>query len=128
MSSVDRPFILLVDDDALVAKAMARTLARAAAVDHADGIAAALERIATAPNYDLILCDLFLGAARGTELYQSLLERYPGYATRLAFMSGFGETPRELETLRHVPCFGKPVPVDAVIALAREGRSLRFGS
>lgn len=125
---MDRVRILLVDDDELVAKAMARTLLRGADVDHESRIESALERIASDPNYDLILCDLYLGAARGTELYQIVLERLPSYSSRIAFMSGFGETPRELETLREVSCLGKPVPVEAVIALARQGRSRVHGS
>lgn len=125
---MDRLRILLVDDDALVAKAMARTLFRAADVDYADGIRSALERIARDPNYDLILCDLCLGPARGTELYQIVVERYPLYGARLVFMSGLGETPPELEMLCHVPCLGKPVHVDRVIALAREGRSSLVGA
>lgn len=125
MIDVDRLRILLVEDDELVAKALSRLLVKEADVVHVDDIGSAVETLARENAYDLVLCDLRLGSAQGTELYAILKERNPDYLERVAFMSGLGDEPPELAAFRHVPCLGKPLHVATAIDLARKGRLKR---
>lgn len=125
---VDRLRILLVEDDALVAKALSRLLTKAADVDHVEDVRSAVDTLMREPSYHLILCDLRLGAAQGTDLYMILRERNPDCLGRIAFMSGLGDRPAELAAFRHVPCLGKPLHVGTAIALAEKGRSALVSS
>lgn len=125
---MDRLRILLVEDDEFVAKALCRLLLRAADVVHVGDVSSALDALAQVPDYHLILCDLRLGSARGTDLYLIVRERSPEYLERIAFMSGLGDAPAELEAFRHVPCLGKPLHLDTALALAEKGRIALSGS
>lgn len=128
MRQVDRLRILLVEDDALVAKALSRLLIKAADVVHVEDVGSAVDALSLDAAYHLILCDLRLGSAWGTDLYMILRERNPACLKRIAFMSGLGDEPAELEAFRHVPCLGKPLHVGTAIALAEKGRTALMGS
>jgi CheY-like chemotaxis protein len=116
--------ILLVEDDGLVSKALARLLGRFAEVSVAGCLAAAVEHLERDPRYDLILCDVLLGCESGTDLYRILTDRPGDLATRLAFMTGLGEYAEELSEFRHVPCLPKPIDTGAARRLAEERRGM----
>src|SRR5437867_2377491 len=81
--------ILLVDDEELVRRPMARFLAKRGAEikEAADGLAA-LERLAEGFEPQVILADLRMPRMDGSEFYQHLQEQRPELAERLLFLSG----------------------------------------
>src|SRR5881296_5649 len=81
--------ILLVDDEELVRRPMARFLAKRGAEikEAADGLAA-LERLAEGFEPQVILADLRMPRMDGSEFYQHLQQQRPALAERLLFLSG----------------------------------------
>jgi CheY-like chemotaxis protein len=116
--------ILLVEDDLLVCKALARLLGRSAEVTPVSSIQAAVAELELASDYDLILCDVMLGSESGTDLYR-ILERQATkteLTSRIAFMTGLGDEAEELADFRHVPCLTKPIDTGAALRLAEKRR------
>ena len=60
-----RPRVLLVDDEPLVAKAMARLLAPDHDVTIVASVDAALEHVRAGSSYEVILCDLAMPRRSG---------------------------------------------------------------
>jgi CheY-like chemotaxis protein len=118
--------ILLVEDDILVCKALARVLGRFAEVTPTSSVDEAMAQLGRAADYDLILCDVILGSESGTDLYRILEQRDPGGALtgRIAFMTGLGDEAEELADFRHVPCLTKPLDTGAALLLAEKGRGI----
>ena len=88
-SAEPRPGVLVVDDEALVRRALPRTLAPAFEVVTVDGVDGAIARLAEGPPFDAVLCDLHLGTARsGRDLYAHVRETDPPLAARMIFMTG----------------------------------------
>jgi CheY-like chemotaxis protein len=116
--------ILLVEDDQLVCKALARLLGRSAEVTPVSSVGAAVAQLGEGSDYDLILCDVMLGTESGTELYRILETRHPSLelTSRLAFMTGLGDEAEELAEFRHVPCLTKPIDTGAALKLAEKRR------
>jgi len=83
--------ILVIDDDALVGKSLARLL-RAHDVEVMAGAANALEPIC-AGDYDAIFCDLMMPGVSGPELFAMVEARNPGVADRFIFVTGGAYTP-----------------------------------
>ena len=79
--------ILIIDDDALVVRALARML-RAHEVLAATSAKEALAMIRAGRNFDVILCDLNMPGMTGRELYLELEECAPDEAARVVFTSG----------------------------------------
>ena len=83
-----RACILVVDDEPLVAAAIADTLGlEGYEVEMAKNGREALKKIA-ARSYDLILCDLLMPELDGVGLYRELERQQPSLLQRLAFVSG----------------------------------------
>jgi two-component system, cell cycle sensor histidine kinase and response regulator CckA len=93
VSADDRTYrVLIVDDEEPILRFVDRVL-RQAGYDTtlAPGAAEALELLASAPSFDLLLTDLMMPGMRGDELAQVLSQRMPeikvlyltGYADRL---------------------------------------------
>jgi CheY-like chemotaxis protein len=105
-----KPSVLVVDDDALVGRALLRSLRHDAvvALDHATG---ALARVAAGERFDLLLCDLMMPDMSGMELYDRLLGVAPHQARRMVCMTGGLCTPaaREFFARESVRCIQKPV-------------------
>jgi two-component system NtrC family sensor kinase len=79
--------MLLVDDDALLLRALSRML-RHHAVATARGGADALNIIRTGRVFDAIVCDLHMPEMTGREFYETLLTLLPELAARVVFMAG----------------------------------------
>src|SRR5437667_9120093 len=81
--------VLLVDDEEVVRRAMARFLTKRGAEikEAADGLAA-LERLAEGFEPQVILADLRMPRMDGAEFYQHLQVQRPALAERLLFLSG----------------------------------------
>src|SRR5436190_12066908 len=81
--------VLLVDDEELIRRPMARFLTKRGAEikEAADGLAA-LERLAEGFEPQVILADLRMPRMDGAEFYQHLQAQRPALAERLLFLSG----------------------------------------
>jgi signal transduction histidine kinase/ActR/RegA family two-component response regulator len=104
--------LLVVDDDVLVA----RTLARQLSGHHVEVVSsgqAALERLSGGmSNFDLVLCDLMMPDMTGMEVYEAVEERCPALAERFVFISGGGVTERSRKFLEAHADRVLPKPID----------------
>ncbi|MBX3159744.1 MAG: response regulator [Deltaproteobacteria bacterium] len=93
--------ILVVDDDALVRRAIARMLRQHDLVC-LDSARAALGLIECGDRFDVVLSDVMMPAMTGIELYEELHRRFPAQASRVVFVTGSASVPAVDEFLRTV--------------------------
>lgn len=79
--------VLVVDDEALIRRAVKRVL-RGHTVVEAESGAAALALLTEDPDFDVILCDLMMPELSGIDLHARLSSRDPALAHRMVFMTG----------------------------------------
>ena len=92
----DRPLILLVDDDRLLAETLCRVLPRFGyRVEWFAGASSTAAELVSTPSVALL--DLKLGDGNGVELAQTLRARFPALPMLLMTGTPFGD-PRELNT------------------------------
>lgn len=84
---------MIIDDEPLVAAALAAVLRKKHQVETFTSSRDALERLGAAPPFDIVLCDLTMPELSGPELYSRLCERRPEYADRFVFITGGPTTP-----------------------------------
>lgn len=103
--------VLIVDDDPLVATAMARAL-RPLRPDVANDSIEALSRIRD-DGYDIVLCDLMMPEVSGIELFRRVASMDPGTAQRFVFMTGglFTQEARDFVSKASNPVLYKPIDV-----------------
>jgi CheY-like chemotaxis protein len=102
--------ILVVDDDANVAKALCRRLR-----DHQVSMAGSgAEAIALcqANDYDLVLCDVMMPNLSGADVHQRLGALRPEVVPRIVFVTGGTFTPHITEFIERVPNRVLEKPVD----------------
>jgi signal transduction histidine kinase len=89
VSSLAGVRVLLVDDEELIRRPMARFLTKCGAeiAEAGDGVAA-LERLREGLDPQVILADLRMPRMDGAEFYERLLEERPALAGRVLFLSG----------------------------------------
>ncbi len=80
--------LLVIDDEPLIGKALARALGAEHSVVAVDGAAAALERLRAGERYDVVLCDVMMPQTDGVEFYKQLRAVLPEEAERLVFATG----------------------------------------
>ncbi len=80
--------LLLVDDEPLLLRAMARLLGGQYQVETASSGREAQERIGGGEHFDLVISDLMMGDVSGIELYSWLGEHRPEIAARMLFVTG----------------------------------------
>ena len=97
------PTVLVVDDEPLMANALARTLAREHDVVTLGQAADALARIVGGERYDIILCDLMMPHMTGMDLHAELVKAVPEQAERMIFMTGGAFTPTARAFLDSTP-------------------------
>jgi len=116
-----RACILVVDDEPLVAAAIADILGlEGYEVEMAKNGREALKKIA-ARSYDLILCDLQMPELDGVGLYRELERQQPSLLPRLAFVSGSTEVPEYASFCDRtaIPLLGKPFGIADLHRLVR---------
>ena len=113
--------ILVVDDEALVARSLRRALR-----DHQVTIASsgqeALDLLATGASFDVVLCDLMMPELTGMDVYERVVAERPELAARFVFMTGGAFTGRARDFLDRVDNerLDKPFDVVKVRELVRD--------
>jgi PAS domain S-box-containing protein len=111
--------VLVVDDEALVGRAVDRILAPHHEVVTRTSARAALDDVAGAQAFDVVLCDLMMPEMTGMELHARLREVAPALAERTVFLTGGAFTPGARDFLASVPNahLEKPFEPEALRAL-----------
>ncbi len=112
--------ILVVDDEALVGRAVSRILSPQHDVVTRTSARAALDDVAGGGGgFDLVLCDLMMPDMNGMELHSRLREIAPALADRTVFLTGGAFTASAREFLARLPNarIEKPFEPDALRAL-----------
>lgn len=94
--------VLVIDDDAMVASALARGL-RPHEVHTNAGPADAVARLLAGETFDVILCDVMMPECSGVEVYEAVVRERPELASTFIFMSGGVFSPREIRFLEGIP-------------------------
>jgi CheY-like chemotaxis protein len=82
------PRILVIDDDAMLRRALVRGLKRRHTVVEHDDAEVALAEIANGARYDAIVCDLTLGGMTGRQFVLALNAILPEQAQRVIILTG----------------------------------------
>ena len=111
------PHVLLVDDDALIQRSLARLLSRRGyrVTVHGDG-AGCLAALEADPSVEVVLLDLSLGDMSGEEILAAGLALRP--TLPFIILSGYVEDPSRLSKARAIA--SKPIQSDALVALLDE--------
>jgi CheY-like chemotaxis protein len=111
--------LLIIDDDRLVAEAIARSLSRDGETEVVNDPQNALARIAEGRRYDVILCDLMMPVMTGMDFYAEVVRVEPKLARRIVFMTGGAFTPRAREFVESVAntCLEKPLDMSKLRSL-----------
>jgi CheY-like chemotaxis protein len=114
--------VLIVDDDALVARALARILSPPHDVQVVQSGEAAVALIDGGAEFDVVLCDVMMPRMTGIELYARVERSAPAIAGRMVFLTGGAFTPAAREFLQRLPnrCVDKPVGALALRALVAD--------
>ena len=83
-----RPRLLVVDDEPMVARVIARGLASRYEVEIATEARSALARFAAGEKFAAVLCDLMMPGLTGMELHGEVEKTDPEQAKRFIFMTG----------------------------------------
>jgi PAS domain S-box-containing protein len=113
--------LLIVDDEPLVGRALARLVASSHDVVVVTSGADALARLEAGEPYDLVLCDLMMPGLSGMELEARVAQAVPALVGRLVYMTGGAFTPAArafLEAGR--PFLEKPIDAAALRTLLAE--------
>jgi CheY-like chemotaxis protein len=111
--------VLVIDDEPLVADAIALILSDENNVVVATNPEDALGRLERGERYDVVLCDLMMPGINGMELHDRLSETLPAEAARLVFITGGIFLAHVRAFLDRVPnlCLEKPLDLEAMRAL-----------
>jgi CheY-like chemotaxis protein len=114
-----RARLLVIDDDAGLAAAMARLLGLHHDVAIETDPAVALARLGGEERFDVVFCDLMMPSGSGIELYEKLAAFAPDVAARVVFMTGGVFTEEAGAFLDRVPnaTLTKPFTLEAVEAM-----------
>jgi signal transduction histidine kinase len=105
--------ILLIDDDALLARTVARGLTPhdVTSVTNGDD---ALAEIGRGELYDVVICDVLLPNASGERFYREVCERHPELEARIVFITGAIEGDPRIAWMADLPnrVLGKPFDLE----------------
>lgn len=121
--------VLVIDDDPLITTTLRRSLRREGhAVEAEEGGQAAIGRLESDGDFDVILCDLLMPEPSGVDVYEWVRAHRPHLSERIVFMSGGVFTERVHAFLESVDNqrIDKPFELKAVTRLVR--RSTANGS
>jgi len=112
-----RQRVLLIDDEPLLLKSLARMLRSHHDVVTAIGGAAGIASLAE-QEFDVIICDVMMPEVDGLHVYEALKESYPELLSKLAYLSGGVFTDRMSEFLGTTQprILDKPVTRDELLS------------
>ncbi|MEJ7597567.1 MAG: response regulator [Kofleriaceae bacterium] len=114
--------VLVVDDDASVARSVARTLKSAHDVVVETDARAALTRLTSGETFDVIFCDLMMPNMTGMDLYEELAAVSPELARRMVFLTGGTFSPRATQFIDSVANLteSKPFSPERLRSIAKD--------
>jgi signal transduction histidine kinase len=95
--------VLIVDDEVMFARALARACAGEHDVEVASSATDALERLRRGDRFDVIVCDLMMPQVTGMELHAELKRLAPEQASSVVFVTGGAFTAGARDFLDRVP-------------------------
>jgi signal transduction histidine kinase/ActR/RegA family two-component response regulator len=101
-AAVARARILFVDDDAMIGKAMTRTLSKDHDVVLRQSAREALGLLLAGEIFDVVFCDVMMPEMTGMDFHAELLARLPRVAEQVVFLTGGAFTPRAVAFLQAV--------------------------
>ncbi len=120
--AVNEPFeVLVIDDEPMVARALARGLRPHRVTVTASG-REGLALLAEGRRFDLILCDLMMPELTGMDVHEEVKRLYPDALPHLAFISGgsFTERTEAFQAQVTAPFLDKPIDFARIRALLQE--------
>ncbi|HEX8536161.1 MAG TPA: ATP-binding protein, partial [Cystobacter sp.] len=110
--------VLVLDDEAMVGRALQRLLGAPCDVHVLVQGTTALARVAAGQRFDVILCDLLMPEMDGFQFYEMLLQLAPDQAQRVIFMTGGAISERTRVFLDGTgrPCLDKPIELQKLRA------------
>jgi signal transduction histidine kinase len=111
--------VLILDDEAVVGRALQRILGPRYEVLVLVQGPEALAQVASGRRFDTILCDLMMPEMSGPRFYEELARVAPEQAERVIFMTGgaFTEQSRAFLAGTGLPCVDKPIDAQRLRAL-----------
>lgn len=100
--SARRGRVLIVDDEEIVSRSLARAIADRHDVERLGDPRDALARLLQDPEPDAVLCDVMMPEMSGIELYEAVRARRPALAARFVFLTA-GATNDEARTFLTAP-------------------------
>lgn len=116
-----RARVLVVDDEAMMGRAVQRLLAGEHDVETTTDPPAAVARVRAGERFDVILCDLMMPGMTGMDVYEAVVAIDAEQARRMVFMTGGAFASRAVQFLERVenPRVEKPLDRAALRALIR---------
>ena len=107
--------ILIIDDEVLVAKSLARMLKKADTTAVVGG-QEALTLLREDANFDVLFCDLMMPGISGPKFYEVLEDEFPKLAGRVIFITGgvFSDVTQDFLDKSQARCLYKPFSLDSV--------------
>jgi CheY-like chemotaxis protein len=105
--------LLVVDDDVLVARTLARLLSGHHVEVAGNGREALARLTRDGPPFDLVLCDLMMPDLTGMDVYEEIEKHHPSLAERFVFISGGGVTERSRKFIELHADRVLPKPIDS---------------
>ena len=93
-AAAPRGRVLVVDDEPMVGRAVARILRHQHDVEVVSSARDALARLRADPSYDVILCDVMMPELTGIDVYRRRSAMAPPFDHRMVFLTGGAFTPR----------------------------------
>ncbi|HLM45537.1 MAG TPA: ATP-binding protein, partial [Myxococcaceae bacterium] len=115
--------LLVVDDEPLVARGVARLLQGECSAESTSSAREALERLSKGERFDLLLCDVMMPEMSGEAFFLQLGQVAPDQCERVVFITGGAFTPEARAFLERLPpgrCIFKPLAAEVLRALVRE--------
>jgi PAS domain S-box-containing protein len=111
-----RARVLVVDDEPLMARGLARILGREHDVSTLTSAREALKCLMETDSFDVVLCDLMMPEMTGVDLHRELERCKPEIARRLLFFTGGAFTPATHAFVKRMAdrCLEKPLDVSEV--------------
>jgi CheY-like chemotaxis protein len=122
--------VLVVDDDAIVGRSVARSLGRDVLTHVTSDAAGALAYLATGVAVDAVVLDVTMPDESGVELHARLSRAYPWLAPRCVFVTGGFLDHRARDAVRAtgLRVLAKPVPAAELRAAVAAAAAAREGS